>query len=689
LAGPKFFDLHSDNCRFGGRGKVIMNRRDFVGKGIKGLAGAWAASNLLYGADSKASSKYNIAYMRNKAPDFQVPAYRGQWYDDTVPDTLDLAERLRLAVHASTAIADPQADGEVFWVVDFLRNPPVMIHDFNDWVLQLEGLLEGVPLGRTACGSTENEDIDQAWMENWVLKALGPDGMLYIPMGGRPWGRQGVGMPGQRAFRPNGTNVAVDDPSVEQITSAYTCQRVMPAMTLYYMRDKNPMWKASIDKMVSRLNELAIKRDNYAYYPDGVLEPGATYGSYNTMPTSVSCVEWGGNGRLIQALAQYSSVTGSDAAMQLAEKLTNYMRLQAQYYAQDGTWLMGDLEKGWLKKLDLSAIRQGGHGHAHTIGLLSVLEYALAANDKEAIRFARAGFDWGVANGTRSIGFFREFYVPGYHTCETDTISDLLGMAVKMSVAGVADYWDDIDRWVRNQFVEQQLTSTEWVYTVADRLPKKPVKTNETSEKVAERNLGAFAGWAAPNDFTQRNLGQEASIMHCCMGNGTRAMYYVWEHIVTYKDKDEDLRLNLLMNHASPWADVYSHIPYEGKVEVKAKKPMKGVVVRVPEWVESGSPFVKATRGGNAAMLVWEGRSVRVGPVATGDVVTVTFPIFTRTVKENISSTEYTMEIRGNTVVSMTPGGQNGPLYRREHMKADKAPTTKVKRFVTAQPLLW
>jgi len=88
-------------------------------------------------------------------------------------------------------------------------------------------------------------------------------------------------------------------------------------------------------------------------------------------------------------------------------------------------------------------------------------------------------------------------------------------------------------------------------------------------------------------------------------------------------------------------------------------------------------------------MLVWEGRSVRVGPVATGDVVTVTFPIFTRTVKENISSTEYTMEIRGNTVVSMTPGGQNGPLYRREHMKADKAPTTKVKRFVTAQPLLW
>jgi hypothetical protein len=668
-----------------------MNRRDFVGAGVKGLAGVWAASNLSF-VKAQAQSgpaKLDIPYVRDSAPQFQVPPYRGDWYDDTVPDTLDLAERLRLAVHASTSIADPLADDEVFWVVDFLRDPPVMIHDFNDWVLQLEGLLEGVPLGRTACGTTENESVDHTWMANWVLKGLGPDGLLYIPMGGRSWGRQGVGMPNQRAFRPDGSSVPVDDPSISQIASAYTCQRVIPPMTLYYMRDQNPMWKGAIEKMIQRLTQLAFNREDYAYWPDGVLEVNGSYGSHTEMPTSISCIEWGGNGRLIQALAQYYSVTGYEPAMQLAGKLTKYIRLHSDYYTPDGTWLMGDLEKSWLKTYDLKTLKQGGHGHAHAIGLLSVLEYGLAANDREAVGFARAGFDWGRANGTPSIGFFREFYVPDYRTCETDTISDMLGIAVKMSIAGVADQWDDIDRWVRNQFTEQQLTSTEAVYKVAERSPKKPVKSNEIAAKVPERNIGGFAGWAAPNDYTQRNIGHEASIMHCCMGNGTRAMYYVWENILSYKEKDEELKINLLLNRASPWADVYSYVPYQGKVEVKVKKPCRSLLVRAPEWVESGSPHLTVTRGGAAIPILWEGRYVRTGSVSPNDRLVVSFPIFTRTVKETIAGTDYTMEIRGNTVVSISPGGQNIPLYRREYLRADMAPTTKLKRFVAERPLLW
>jgi hypothetical protein len=666
-----------------------MDRREFVRRGLASAVGVLATKDLLFGiAEPNASAEMNIPYARTTAPDFHVPPYRGEWYDDTVPDTLDLTERLRLAVHASTSIADPVADDEVFWIVDFLRNPPVMTHDFNDWVLQLEGLLEGVPLGRTACGSTENAEVDHTWMANWVLKGLGPDGLLYVPMGGRPWGRMSVLMPGQQAFRPDGTGVAVDDPSISQIGSAYTCQRVIPPMTLYYMRDQNPMWKAAIEKMIERLNELAIRRDDYAFWPSGVLTPNGSYGSHREMPTGISCIEWGGNGRIIQALAQYYRVTGYEPAIQLADRITKYIRLHAEYYTPEGAWLISDLEKGWLEKnFDLKTLKQGGHGHAHAVGLLSVLEYGLAAHDRDAIAFARGGFEWGRANGTPMIGFFPEFYVPGYHTCETDTISDMLGLSVKMSSAGVADYWDDVDRWVRNQFTEQQLTNAEWVTKAAGRSAAKRLKDNETSDKVAERNLGAFAGWAAPNDFTRRYQGFEASIMHCCMGNGTRAMYYVWEHILGYKD--DELRVNLLLNRASAWADIYSHIPYQGKVEVKVKKPCRDLVLRVPEWIESGSPHVKATRGGNSASLTWEGRYVRTGSANPGEVVVLTFPIETQTLKHVIAGVNYTLEIKGNTVISISPGGENGPLYRREYMRADVAPTTKVKRFVAEQSLLW
>jgi DUF1680 family protein len=266
-------------------------------------------------------------------------------------------------------------------------------------------------------------------------------------------------------------------------------------------------------------------------------------------------------------------------------------------------------------------------------------------------------------------------------------LADMVTLAVKLSSGGIGDYWDDVDRWVRNQFAEQQLTSTDWVYRMAERQPRKPVESNETADRVAERNLGAFAGWAAPNDFTRRYLGYEATFMHCCMGNGTRAMYYTWEHILEHEG--DELRVNLLLNRASTWADIYSHLPYQGRVEIKLKEPCRDLAIRVPEWVESGSASVKATRGGAPVPLTWEGRYVRSGPVNRGERMVLSFPIVTQTVKQMIAGTVYTLEIKGNTVVSISPAGENGPLYRREYMRADVTPTVKVKRFVADQPLFW
>ena len=667
-----------------------MNRREFVRGGVSCLGGAWAGAKLGAPDVQTTGVKLKIPYVRNTSPAFEIPAYRGESYEDTVPDTLDLTERLRLTVHATTSITDPLADREVYWLVDFHRNPPTMIHDFNDWVLQLEGMLEGLPLARTACGSTENEDVDHTWMANWVLKSIGPDGLIYIPLDGRSWGRTNIFMPHQKAFLPDGSSVPLEDPSVSQIASAYTCQRVLSAMTIYYLRDRNPMWKAAIEKMIQRLSKLAVQRDDYAYYPDGMLQPNGIYGSYKEMPTGVKSIEWGGNGRLIQGLAQYYRATGYEPAITLAKKLTKYLALHSEFYTPDGAWLISDMEKSWLEKnFDLTRLKQGGHS-THAIGAYAIIEYGLAVNDREAIDFSRGVFDWAIANGVPSTGFFAEFLVPGYHTCETCMVADMLTLGVKLSAGGTGDYWDGVDRWVRNQFVEQQLTSTDWVYEMAERQPRKPVAANETARpKCAGTAILAVhrPGDAAPNDFTHRYLGYEGTFMHCCMGNGTRAMYYVWEHILTYQN--EELRVNLLLNRASPWADVHSYIPYEGRVEIKVKKPCRDLLVRVPEWIESGTPRVKATRSGQATSVVWEGRYVRTGLANDGDVVAVSFPIEIKTVKKMIAGNDYTLEIKGNTVVSVSPGGENGPLYRREYMKADKAPSVKVKRFVAEQSILW
>ena len=106
-----------------------------------------------------------------------------------------------------------------------------------------------------------------------------------------------------------------------------------------------------------------------------------------------------------------------------------------------------------------------------------------------------------------------------------------------------------------------------------------------TDEAVTRRNLGAFAGWPGPNDWVH-----QIGIQHCCTGNGTRTLYYAWEHIV--QAKKGILRVNLLLNRASMWADVYSFIPYQGKVAIRMKKAIS-LLVRAPAWVGSTSNELK------------------------------------------------------------------------------------------------
>jgi hypothetical protein len=60
-----------------------------------------------------------------------------------------------------------------------------MQHDFSDWVQNVEGLMESLPLLRVATGSTQNDHVDPVWM-SVLLKKIGPDGLVYVPLRGLP-----------------------------------------------------------------------------------------------------------------------------------------------------------------------------------------------------------------------------------------------------------------------------------------------------------------------------------------------------------------------------------------------------------------------------------------------------------------------------------------------------------------------
>jgi hypothetical protein len=71
-----------------------------------------------------------------------------------------------------------------------------------------------------------------------------------------------------------------------------------------------------------------------------------------------------------------------------------------------------------------------------------------------------------------------------------------------------------------------------------------------------------------------------------------------------------------------------------------------------------------------------------LGPAKPGDILDITFPISEKTVKEKIVDKEYTLVIKGNTVISIDPSGKLCPLYQREYYR-NNMPWRSVRRFVS------
>ena len=163
----------------------------------------------------------------------------------------------------------------------------------------------------------------------------------------------------------------------------------------------------------------------------------------------------------------------------------------------------------------------------------------------------------------------------------------------------------------------------------------------------------------------------------------------MWEYDPNFSEKNIQTARRVAWPICSPWADLYSYIPYEGRVEISMKRTCKNVMMRIPEWVESGSDQVLCEVNGKPWDFNWGGRYIHTGKINDGDTVTITFPISERTVKEKIGGVDYTMGIKGNTVVSIDPPGKYNPFYQRNHYRSDRAQWRKVDRFVSDEVIVW
>jgi hypothetical protein len=88
------------------------------------------------------------------------------------------------------------------------------------------------------------------------------------------------------------------------------------------------------------------------------------------------------------------------------------------------------------------------------------------------------------------------------------------------------------------------------------------------------------------------------------------------------------------------------------------------------------------------------GNNILFDHLAGGEKIRVEFPVPETTEQYTICGTRYTVSLRGNTVVDITPresddeAAENRYLFfQREHLKSGSTPMHDVKRFIPAQVL--
>ena len=561
----------------------------------------------------------------------------GQRFEATVPATLDLAERAQFAFQGLIGLLHSQESHAPYGQCVLNVNPPYMS--------QLVG----------ASGRYDWGDIAHALLLNRRMcgAAFNQDQLETMLQG--------------MLRDPTIANVNLADPSP-------TSRAMLALMTLYRRHPSGPL-RAVIERMANEHHRVTVQ-DGIGYYSDPPAEANATI--HGVLGYRIQALV---HGTALMALTDWYNLSGDGQSLYVIGLVRDFLKQ----------------ERFWQPEAHPKALTGFDHAHfagdmrAYADALLGLLEVAAMTHDTALLRFVREGYEYLRNFGLARIGAFGE-------ACVTATMIEL---AIRLSTLGVADYWEDVDQYVRNHLSELQMTDETLLQDVVDRMP---VRTrvldplNETDVQVLQRTIGRFFSDAGSPGLIHAHRMISKS---CCQGRCAQALYRAWDAIVQYDDGTA--RVNLLLNRASPWLDVDSYLPYQGKVVIRNRTATR-LFLRLPRWVKRSA--VECRINQEVREPRWITGRLYFDLLQPGDRIQVDFPmassVETYTLKwkeidywmsstypgsnwSNSTPALYTMTFKGNTLVDITPRSTlvGYPLYQRDDLRDGAiAPMMRVTRYV-------
>ena len=531
-------------------------------------------------------------------------------------EKFDLLQSARLVRHYITNMVDPAYDNLPFWLLLPNKKPAEAAHCRVDDAELVGSWYEGLVGCMQMLGTAEGDDVKQS-LRRHLMKSWGEHGLRFCEK--YPW-----------------THTVH--------ASFHEMGYILPAMNLItaeYPEDAEAERRTS--ELVRGMRELVIERKVRTFWSGDSEETEPVY----EFPNDVY-LKYGGfdltrhtgrgeqpirNAVALLALVNRYELKKDEVALDLARGLANHLLGVSRYFNY---------------KMEFF-----GHVHSAVWFAAGIVKLGRLTGDARYIDKGKGIFDYALSLSS-SFGWLPEYaqwHPMEEEHCETCCIKDMIVCAHELIACGYAEYWDVMNRFARNQLMENQVRYTG--YVVCDNT--RPDENGVTYRDIDKRMLGGFTGGSEPNSIS---LTRFRSIAGCCVGTAPVALKTVWDDAVTHEG--EILTVNIPLDKETADYALSSGIPNEGRVRIVNKKGGKTGFRRYG-WLDSPSLYLNGVK--TDAM---EQNGVIFALLAPGDTLEVRFKLETASHKEHVRGVDYTVVTRACDVVDLLPRGEHIRLYQRD-----------------------
>lgn len=509
------------------------------------------------------------------------------------PATLDLREPMHRAVDCVINRMDPSMQYQPWFAVEVVNGHPTKLrHDVWDFGDTSGRFLEALILPRQMIQPHPAMTSAENRIRKFLNSRFDSTGLVYNPALKKP------------------------DHMFAEGSALY-------GLVTDFEQGRDAAVRTRIEKFIAALNKSAVQETDYLWFPQVATAKAACphQAAYQILPA-----------------VRFYELTGYTPALRFAVRLSRWPMYHDSTVTSNGVIT----KTGWE-----------GHLHAWMDTFSGILRCARAGapdlDHREVSERAYRMFEWVKANYTSPFGWVADSV--GATTCETDTITSAIRLALELIKEGHTEYWNDIERFTRNQLLENQFRN---------------LKTLHLRDPILARGIsGCFESWADPNTLLAVKNGD---IEGCCINGGIRGLFFASQNAI--QETRAEVRVNLLINAVSSDLEVASYMPYEGRLDLYPRSS-KWIRVRTPDWLHSndvrvsGPANLRVERESSAVLLKGVAAGVPIGLHFEQPEVERTHTVATRT---------YRALWRGDTVLQLLPEGNPYPIYQRAELNASGAP---------------